>query len=370
MARLRVAFVLSAATNGGTESQAALLARGLAEHGVHVDVFLLDGRLATQDFASAPVHVLSPSGSARFVRALAPALAAYRLGRSLRHGNYDVVHAMMARAHVLAPLLASGGRARPFVVAWRRNMGAHSGNRAFDAVERFAAWRTDVIVGNSPAVVEYWQGRRHRPRSGYRMVPNGLESWRFDRVEAAQLSLARHHLVSVGNLRPVKGHLDLIEAAAQVRAGGEDVGVLIVGEGPLHKELVARAAIQAVPLEIVGGVRDTRPYLQAARVYVQPSHQEGSSNAIGEAMAQGCSVVTTSTGDAVELVGELGRVVPAKRPDLLAEALRVVLGEGAAVRDAAVVERAKRLRGVGVVVESHVKIYRDGVNDVRHRRGD
>lgn len=370
MSPLRIAFVLTAATNGGTESQAALLVRGLVARGIDVEVFLLDGRRSVQDFGSAPVHVLSPSAAPHLLRVVAPYVAAWRLWRAMRGQQYDVVHAVMARAHVLAPLLVSSRGDRPFVVAWRRNVGDHSGNQLYDALERFAARRTDLIVGNSQAVLDYWDTRQHRSRLGYRLIPNGLELWRFQPTAAAKIFLAQYLLVTVGNLRPVKAHSDLIDAAAHLRSRNHDVGVVIVGEGHLKTTLVAQAKEQGVPLEVVGGVTDTRPYLRAAQVYVQPSHREGSSNAVGEALAQGCVVVATTAGDATELVGETGSVVAVGRADLLADAVDDALSQLTTERNTAGVERARKLRGACVMVESHLNIYLNGVNDVRHRRVD
>lgn len=366
---LRIAVVITAVGVGGTESQGALLVRELAGRGATVEVLVLDGRVVSQNFGSAKVRVLAPQRMSRGIPVLAAAMGASRLWWALRRGQFDVVHAMMARAHVLAPLCVPSGAGRPFVVAWRRNVGAHSGNRILDWVERQAARRTDLLVANSDPVLDYWCQRGHKPRSGYAVILNALEAWRFQPTEAEPLALARRHVVSVGNLRAVKGHVDLLTAAAEVRTWGIDVGVVIVGEGPLERDLTVQAIELGVPLRIATGVRDPRPYLRAADVYVQSSHQEGSSNAVGEAMAQGCVVVTTDTGDAAELVGDAGWVVPAGRPHLLAKALHECLIADVRTTSQAVVERARNLRSVDRMVGAHVKLYREGIKDVRHRRG-
>ena len=125
----------------------------------------------------------------------------------------------------------------------------------------------------------------------------------------------------MGNLRTVKGHVDLLTAAAAVRANGHDVGVVILGEGALEKKLISYSRELGVPLRIVRGVTDTRAFLAASAVYVHPSHSEGSSNAIAEAMAQGAIIVATRAGDAEELVGECGTIVQPRCPDQLASAL-------------------------------------------------
>lgn len=367
---LRIAFVLGSAARGGTESQAALLIRSLDPQQARVDVFLMDARGCVQDFGPASVHTLAPQGLARRSRTLATAVAALRLRHELKARHFDVVHAAMARAHVLAPFCSPRGPVRPLTVAWRRNTGSHSGNAIFDAVERYVARGTDVLVANSNAVRMHWLGRGHRPRQGFAIVPNALEAWRFAATPVADLTLAAHHLVAVGNLRPAKGHAELIDAAALIRGWGVDVGVVIVGEGALQERLEARARSLAVPLRVVLGIDDPRPYLRAADVYVHPSLTEGASNAVGEAMAQGCRVVSTDVGDAHELLGELGWVCPPGDPKALAKAIHdcLLAGPLAASQREALVGRVRRLRGAAGMVDNHMQIYQRGVNDVRHRR--
>jgi glycosyltransferase involved in cell wall biosynthesis len=72
---------------------------------------------------------------------------------------------------------------------------------------------------------------------------------------------------------------------------------------------------------------DTRPVLAASDIYVQPSHQEGLSVALGEALACALPTVVTSVGGNPEMVfnSENGFVVPPADPEKMESAIRILI---------------------------------------------
>ena len=100
---------------------------------------------------------------------------------------------------------------------------------------------------------------------------------------------------------------------------------MIIGQGPLEAELRARHAA----LDLGAHVADPRLPADAPRIsaaadlFVLASHHEGIPVAVMEALAAGVPVVATAVGGLAEAVqpGESGRLVPAHRPDLLADAI-------------------------------------------------
>ncbi|GAB47024.1 glycosyltransferase [Mobilicoccus pelagius] len=134
-------------------------------------------------------------------------------------------------------------------------------------------------------------------------------------------------LLYVGRLVPEKGAPILLEALRLLRERGVHTRTRIVGAGGLD-DLLSRT-IQASGLsdevDLVGPVgQDDLPALyRDSDVFVLPSFSEGLPVVLMEAMATGLPVVTTQIAAVTEMVhdGEHGRVVPAGRADLLADAL-------------------------------------------------
>lgn len=362
-APLRVAFVVGRAGLGGTEMQSRLLVRGLRSRGVTVDVICIEGAgsQTTTDYGDGALALTAARrrGVAGPVMLL---LAAMRLRRILRLGNYDVIHAALARAYVAAPF-AAPRRNRPRVVVWRRNMGTHLPRRGGVAagLEMCAAKKSDMVIVNSVAVGRYWLRRGHVRAERLRVVPNALESWRFDTVSpvAAPAGVAR--VLTVGSLQAVKAHEVLIRAAAAVAASGTGIEVVILGEGPLRSQLHDLALSLGVTLITPGHVGDTRAWLASATIYAHPSHSEGSSNAIAEAMAAGCAIVATDVGGAAEMLGSTARLVPAGDTRALGAAIEHLMHDPIArnqMGDAAQ-GRARVMFSLDGMVETHLEIYRE-----------
>ncbi|MBI2392725.1 MAG: glycosyltransferase family 4 protein [Deltaproteobacteria bacterium] len=176
-------------------------------------------------------------------------------------------------------------------------------------------------------------------------VPNGVDASRFhplDRAQArAALGLRAGPLVvCVGRLEEGKGSLDLL-AALDLLLPARGVRAAFVGDGSARAEIERRAASGRV---IVAGQRphDEIPrWLAAADVVVLPSWNEGTPNAVLEALACGRRVVATRVGGVPDVIDDeaLGLLVPPRDPAALARAIDRALAEP--VGAGAITERAR-----------------------------
>ncbi len=172
------------------------------------------------------------------------------------------------------------------------------------------------------------------PRDRVRVVMNGVDDSLFyprDRVAArTELGLPAGPLVLyVGNLKEVKGVLDLAAAWERVLTEVPDATLVVVGDGPLQAQVAAGLApfgerakmISAQPLAQIP------VFMAACDVLVLASHAEGTPNVVLEALSCGRRVVGTSVGGVPDVLSkpELGTLAAPRDPGALATALVAAL---------------------------------------------
>jgi glycosyltransferase involved in cell wall biosynthesis len=271
----------------------------------------------------------------------------WRLYRLLRARRPDVVQTWMYHADLIAGLVArlAGIRA----VAWGiRNSGVSLGESSRSsriaawACARVSAWVPGVIVACARKAAEV-----HRAW-GYRadrvlVVPNGydLDVWHPDASGAAELRArwgvpqGAPLLGSVARWNPLKDHGNLMAALALSVRTHPDLRCVLIGLGMSrdNAELIAMARHYGLLDHLIFlGRRDDVPELmRALDIHVLSSKAEGFPNVVSEAMASGVACVVTDVGDAADIVGEHGWVVPPGD----AVALAGAIGDAVtAVRDA------------------------------------
>jgi glycosyltransferase involved in cell wall biosynthesis len=262
-----------------------------------------------------------------------------RLAAFLVRNGVKLVHANDFYTNVLAVPAARLARAR--VIASRFDL-AHWYSPRAHLVEALACRAADAVYVNAGAVRDMCVQEEGVEARRVVVVHNGIDLAKFDRARTEPLQAPvpglevgadgksrRPTVVLVGNLYPVKGHLDLIEAVEEVRRQIPDLLVLCAGEGvmrPLLEQQIRARGLKPTVM-LLGHRLDVPALLERSHVGCLPSHAEGLSNAVIETMAAGLPVVATAVGGNVELVEEAvtGHLVPPHRPALLADRLVTLL---------------------------------------------
>lgn len=138
---------------------------------------------------------------------------------------------------------------------------------------------------------------------------------------------------TIGRLSIEKGCLEMVDTFAIVASRRSNVRLAFIGEGPLQAELHARVRDRGLDgrVDFVPHQTTVQPYYDAIDMLVSPSHTEGLSNVILEALTSGKPVVATRVGGNGEIItdGVSGLLVPPKDPEQLARAILRVIEEPA-----------------------------------------
>jgi glycosyltransferase involved in cell wall biosynthesis len=125
---------------------------------------------------------------------------------------------------------------------------------------------------------------------------------------ALGLSDSEVGVLFVGQLEERKDPLGAIHAVEAARRDGAELVLLIAGGGPLEQQVAAKTGPAVRPC---GHREDLTDLYAAGDLFLLPSHREGMSFALLEAMAHGLAPVVADGAGNAETVGEAGIIFPA-----------------------------------------------------------
>jgi glycosyltransferase involved in cell wall biosynthesis len=257
-----------------------------------------------------------------------------RLASILRRESVDVLH-VRGLSMLLDSVLAAG-LCGDVAVAFSFHGFEQSGFRLGSLRRRLyraAVTRCDERWAVSSAAAEAIAGMLHLAPEQFGILPNSVDPRRY--LPAGCRSEVRRRLglphdrtviLSVGNLKPVKGHEVLLGAMRRCHGEAAGITLVLVGGDYLDGTLQQWAGrhLPHHDVRFVGEQADTVPWYQAADMFVLPSRWEGMSNALLEAMSCGLPVIATAVGGNLDLVdhGHTGLLVTPDSPEELAQAIR------------------------------------------------
>lgn len=167
------------------------------------------------------------------------------------------------------------------------------------------------------------------PADCLQQISNGVDTGIFT-VQTRNHQKKQKMITFIGRLDAYKGVDYLLEAFSQVIAGGADVRLKLIGNGPDEAKLKRRAAALHIQEKVVfrGRQENVAEELYETDIFVLPSLSEGMSNVLLEAMSCGLPVVATGVGGALDMIrhGINGILVPPGDTAALSDALIKLLG--------------------------------------------
>ncbi len=318
---------------GGAERQLIDLARGLRRlgHEVVLLTFYTGGEMLT-DADRDGVRIVSLHKSGRWD--VLPFLL--RLVRAVRAERADVLHGYLGLANALLVLTWPFHRRKVVwgVRASDIDLSNYGRIARFDAwIERVLSRFPNLIIANSNAGRNFAVSQGF-PAGKFVVIHNGidLDRFRFDPAGRTRLraewGIADEQVLigRVGRLAPQKDYPTFLECCAILAAANPALRFVTVGNDRPGQQDALRQQAERLGLGdrlVWAGPRgDMAAVYSALDISVSSSaFGEGTPNVLAESMACGVPCVTTDAGDSALTVGELGKVVPPRDPQALAEAV-------------------------------------------------
>ncbi|HUZ76670.1 MAG TPA: glycosyltransferase [Chloroflexota bacterium] len=275
-------------------------------------------------------------------------VAVGRLIQLLRQERPDVVQTWMYHADLLGLVCAAAAGIRQ--VIWNvRCSNLRLGDYSIvtrllrGACARFSPYPAGIVV-NSRSGRDFHTALGYRARA-WHVIPNGFDTDRFQ-PDASRRQQQREALGLDGDVPVIglaarvdqmKDHPTFLMAAAKLRRTHPTVRFVLAGRGtadrcgPIARWIAELGLGQVV--SVLGEVHDMAAWYPALDICALSSaYGEGFPNVLGEAMACGLPCVSTAVGDAADIIGDTGLVVPVGNPDALAQAWADLIQRGAAAR--------------------------------------
>jgi len=378
--RIQLLLVIGSFEIGGAEKQMFTLVRAIQDYGISCHVFSLQrGGPLSSHFSElgVPVHSGGLVKGDIYKRPWKLLSAEISLIRRILKLKPRVVHSYLPLATFMGALAGRLCRV-PLVITSRRSLGKYQERyRALRLFDLLANKFSHCVTVNSKSVWNDVLVRDNVDPKKLVLIYNGVDHSNFDVPREVRVELRKktgfthsHKVVTVvANLIPYKGHAELLDAAAAVLDQIPSSRFWLVGrDRGIEKYLKQKARELGILNRVIfAGERSDIPNILAASdILVLPSHEEGFSNVILEAMAAGLPLVATRVGGAQEAVldGVTGWLVQPNRPKELATKIVDLLNNPKRSKEWGErgKERVKKEFGIEKMVEEHLMLYQRVMN--------
>jgi GalNAc-alpha-(1->4)-GalNAc-alpha-(1->3)-diNAcBac-PP-undecaprenol alpha-1,4-N-acetyl-D-galactosaminyltransferase len=321
-----IAILVPTLQGGGAERVASRLSLQFATtHRVLVVTW--DGRFPAYEFGGQLIDLMHPSSSTMLGKVLRVWRRHLALAKVLEENR--VTHAIALMESVGIPLAMVKRR---FSLPLRATVSVRNApDRVPFLMRKIAGWwyrSADRIVIQTQDGLRRLCSQWALPEARCEVIPNPVPTeWLTEVVSFARRQIGL--VVAAGRLEPQKDFTMLLQAMSRIPPSVPWC-LVILGEGSQRAALQILAAKLGIleRVQFPGYVQDVRDWLDRARVFVLSSRHEGFPNALAEAMARACPVVSTDCptgpGEMIEH-GQSGWLVPVGDVVALANAMTEAL---------------------------------------------
>jgi glycosyltransferase involved in cell wall biosynthesis len=303
----KVLYLFDALNRGGAETSTLEIARRF-KNWTPVMVSIYEGTELRHDFENAGIKVYSLNIKQKF----GISIALKKIQEILDIEKPELIHANLFMADQFSRWLGPKNKIpviNSFVndsYSWERyellNFKQRMALNLYKTIDRYSAKRVSKFMSITKAIIPNNSKALNIESELVEVIPRGRnikafrENVNIDIVNNIKDKYGHGPIIlTVSRLLIRKGYLEAINAIYLVKKKNPDVKYLIAGKG--HDETKIRTLIKELGLEknvfLLGSRDDVPSLLEAADIFLFPSHYEGQGGALIEAMLMGKKIIAT-----------------------------------------------------------------------------
>lgn len=306
---MRLLFVIDNLGSGGAQRQLVNLSMGLVSRGHHVEIFTYFPQyeyFISELSKEIVIHKYSKKNRLDITPAI-------YLRKLIKYRSYDAILAYLSTPSFYTELSCLGRKHPPLIVS-ERSIIYKFRSDPIRAILQFGHVLADWVVFNSHHTYSEYLSKFPWMRSKTSVIYNGVDLTKFTMGKKNTQNNPVLNLLAIGSVVPNKNPIGLARAIAYCR---DQLGIncrldwagKIIGESTKYNEYIrVNEIINELNLENqwkwLGERKDIVDLLLNHDALIHPSFFEGLPNAICEAFACGCPVLSSNVGDNQYLIGD------------------------------------------------------------------
>ncbi len=270
-------------------------------------------------------------------------LVIYKVFKIFKKERYDIIYLCGLKVNLIGRIIGRLTGCKNIIGGLRSIHPCDRINNLFLWLDKITLRFSKCYISNSRAAVTFLVSKGF-PEKQFRVIHNGINVNLFGpNLDNNHNNHNNQHLkfkinptkvpiiTCVANLRPIKGHVFLIDALEIIREKDENFIAILIGEGKTRKKLEEYVIQKKLESKILflGSETNISNILAISDIFVLASLWEGLPASIMEAMASGLPVVATDVGGISEIVvnNGTGLLVPPQNSEATAKAIVTLLSD-------------------------------------------
>lgn len=305
-------------------------------------------------------------------------LVIYKVFKMFRKERYDIIYLCGLKVNLIGRIIGNLTGCKNIIGGLYSIYPCDRRNSLFLWLDKITLRFSKYYISNSRTAVRFLVSKGF-PAKQFKIIHNGIDINLFGSKAANNYnnqhlkfnvnSIKVPIIVCVANLRPIKGHIFLIDALEIIRDKGKDFITILIGEGKIRKKLEKYVVQKKLESKILflGLETDISNILAISDIFVLTSLWEGLPVSIMEAMASRLPAVATDVGGVSEVVvnNETGLLVPPQNSEAIAKAIFALLSDSCRAKNMGKMgrERIKQNFTVGKMVKQTEDLYEKLIGD-------